>query len=336
MRSSESCYRQAIATANPADRPLAHFNLANLLLQQGKWQEGFAAYQWRLQLPGSIGSPWGLAEWKATLQTGSRILIWNDQGQGDAIMFLRFARLFAQRGYRLFAFVQNALKELAATAPGIEAAFCPLDAPQDLDASLPLCSLPYALGLASVNVWQGPYVSAPQDSVFPFGERPLKRKRVGIVWAGNAKHINDVNRSVDLAHFAPLFELPGIEWYSLQVGSRISELASSPYRERVRDLSPHLVDFSATASVVKELDLLISINSAPAHLAGALGKPVWTLLPAIDTDWRWQTGGDTTFWYPTMRLFRQTQAGNWGAVFTAMANALLTNESGDFPDAGIR
>ena len=332
---SESCYRQAFAAANPADRPQAHFNLANLLLQQGKWQEGFAAYQWRLQLPGSIAGPWRLPEWKATLPGGSRILLWNDQGQGDAIMFVRFAALFAQRGYRLFAYVQNSLKELTATAPGIEAAFCPLDAPQDLDASLPLCSLPYVLGLASVDLWPGPYVSAPQVSVFRFAERPPRSKRVGIVWAGNAKHINDANRSVDLAHFAPLFELLGIEWYSLQVGGRVADLASSPYRERLRDLAPYLLDFSATASVLKELDLLISIDSAPAHLAGALGKPVWTLLPAIDTDWRWQAGGDTTFWYPTMRLFRQTQSGSWGAVVAAMRDALQANESGDF-DAGIR
>jgi tetratricopeptide (TPR) repeat protein len=168
---SEACCRQAIALAHPADLPQAHFNLANLLLQQGKWQEGFAAYQWRLTLPGSISSPWGLPEWKPALPKGSRVLLWNDQGQGDAIMFLRFAALFAQQGYRLFAFVQNSLKELAATAPGIEAAYCLLDAPQALDANLPLCSLPHALGLASVDVWQGPMCRRrkPPSSRLPNG-----------------------------------------------------------------------------------------------------------------------------------------------------------------------
>lgn len=319
---SESCYRQAIATATPADRPQAHFNLANLLLQQGKWQEGFAAYQWRLQLPGSVASPWNLPEWNAALPGGSRILLWNDQGQGDAIMFLRFAPLLAQRGYRLFAFVQSPLKTLTATVPGIEAALCPLDAPQDLDAALPLCSLPYALGLVAVDLWRGPYMSAPQPSVFPFAERPPAIKRVGIVWAGNPKQVNDANRSVDLAHFAPLFELPGLEWYSLQVGDRVADLASFPYRDRVRAVAPYLTDFSATASVLRELDLLISVDSAPAHLAGALGKPVWTLIPAIDTDWRWQNDGDTTFWYPTMRLFRRTRSESWSDVVAAIRDAL--------------
>ncbi len=333
---SEFCYQQAIAVANAGDMPHAHFNLANLLLQQGKWKEGFAAYQWRLNLPGAIAGPWGLPEWKPTLPKGSRILIWNDQGQGDAIMFLRFAETFARHGYRLFAFVQESLKALSATALGIEASFCPLDEPQDMDASLPLCSLPHVLGLEGIDVWKGPYLSAPQELNSPFVERPHKSKRVGIVWAGNPKHTNDANRSMDLEHFSTLFELPGIEWYSLQVGNRVSELASSPYRERVRDLAPYLVNFSATASVVNDLDLLISIDSAPAHLAGALGKPVWTLLPAIDTDWRWQIDGDTTFWYPTMRLFRQPQIGNWSAVVAAVTDALRTNGFGKVSAAAGR
>jgi len=317
---SESCYRQAIALGNPVTAPNAYFNLAHLLLQQGNWREGFAAYEWRLKLPGAIDVPWGLPEWKPMLPEGSRILLWNDQGQGDAIMFLRFAALLAQRGYRLFALAQNALKALSATAPGIEGSFCPLDEPQDMEAALPLCSLPHALGLESVDVWNGPYLSAGQKSIVPFAETTAKR--IGIVWAGNPKHSNDVNRSMALADFAPLFGLPGLEWYSLQVGPRAAELAASPYRQRVADLAPSLVDFAATASVLEELDLLISVDSAPAHLAGAMGKPVWTLLPAVDTDWRWQTNGSTPFWYPSMRLFRQARAETWASVVATVTDAI--------------
>ena len=317
---SEAFYRQAIALGDRATLALAHFNLANLLLQQGRWKDGFAAYEWRLQLPNAVRAPWGLPQWTPALKPGSRVLLWNDQGQGDAIMFLRFAPLLA--GYRLFAFVQDSLKTLAATAPGIEAAFGPGDEPQQMDASLPLCSLPYVLGLETVDVWDGPYLSAPQHCAVPFAERAAAGKRIGLVWAGNPKHANDANRSMRLAQFAPLFELPGIEWCSLQLGERGSELEASPHRERIRDLSSSLTDFSASAALVKEFDLLISIDSAPAHLAGALGMPVWTLLPAIDNDWRWQDRGERTQWYPTMRLFRQARPRDWSSVVTAMADAL--------------
>jgi len=317
---SEACYRQAIASGDRANLAQAHFNLANLLLLQGRWKEGFAAYEWRLTLADGTRAPWRLPNWTPALKPGSRVLLWNDQGQGDAIMFLRFASLLG--GYRLFAFVQDSLKALAATAPGIEAAFGPADAPQAMDASLPLCSLPHALGLDSIDVWNGPYLSAPQHCAAPFADRAGMGRRIGLVWAGNPKHANDAHRSMRLMDFAPLFALPDIEWVSLQVGERVCELLTSPYRERVRDLSPCLADFSATASVIKQLDLVISIDSAPAHLAGALGTPVWTLLPAIDTDWRWQSAGETTPWYPTMRLFRQPRPLDWGSVVAAMADAL--------------
>jgi tetratricopeptide (TPR) repeat protein len=323
LAESEDCCRKAIACGDQADAARAHFNLANLLLQQGKWKEGFAAYQWRLKLPQSVGSPWQLPEWTPGLPKGSRVLLWSDQGQGDAIMFLRFAPILARKGYRIFAFVQDSLKALAATAPCVEAAFGPADACRDFDASLPLCSLPYALGLESMDLWDGPYLSAAKESVLGLPAR-TETLRVGVVWAGNPKHANDANRSMPLADLATLFNLQGIEWYSLQLGDRVGELLSSAHCDRVRDLAPYLTDFAATASVMTELDLLLSIDSAPAHLAGALGMPVWTLLSCVDTDWRWQTGSDTTVWYPTMRLFRQTGIGVWSDVVSRVAEALQT------------
>jgi hypothetical protein len=318
---SEDCYRKAIAFGNQADAARAHFNLANLLLQQGKWKEGFAAYEWRRKLPGAAGSPWQLPDWTAGLPKGSRLLLWSDQGQGDAIMFLRFAPMLAQNGYKVFAFVPDSLKALAATAPCVEAAFGPTDERGDFDAGLPLCSLPYALGFESMELWYGPYVSAAKKSVLGLPPR-TETLRVGVVWAGNPKHVNDANRSMRLADLEPLFNLQGIEWYSLQLGDRVDELASSAHCDHLRDLAPYLADFAATASVMKELDLLLSIDSAPAHLAGALGMPVWTLLSCVDTDWRWQTAGDTTVWYPSMRLFRQTRIGAWSDVVSSVADAL--------------
>ncbi len=322
LAESEAAHRQAIAHAAPADAPRAHYNFANLLLQQGKWREGFAAYEWRLKLADAIACPWPLPPWTAAAPQGSRVLLWNDQGQGDAIMYLRFAAMLAARGYRLFAFVQNSLKTLAATAPGIEAAFCPLDAPQALDVALPLCSLPHVLGLERMDGACPPYLSTPRDRAAALPPRLPGRRRVGIVWAGNAKHANDANRSVALTEYVPLLGVPGIDWVSLQVGERAGDLAASPHAAQVRDLSAQLTDFSATAAVLQELDLLITIDSAPAHLAGALGRPVFALLPMVDTDWRWGTEGDRTPWYPSMRLFRQARPGDWRSVVAAVA-ALL-------------
>jgi ADP-heptose:LPS heptosyltransferase len=116
--------------------------------------------------------------------------------------------------------------------------------------------------------------------------------------------------------------MPGVECYSLQVGDRASELAASPYRDRIRDLAPVLRDFAHTASVMRQLDLVISVDSAPAHLAGALAVPVWVLLPYVECDWRWQSDGADTLWYPTMRLYRQHQFGGWSAAIGDVLNDL--------------
>jgi hypothetical protein len=125
-----------------------------------------------------------------------------------------------------------------------------------------------------------------------------------------------------LRDFAPVLNVPSIEWYSLQVGDRGSELAASPYRDCIRDLAPVLEDFAHTASVIKRLDLVISVDSAPAHLAGALAAPVWVLLPYVECDWRWQSEGSGTLWYPTMRLYRQSYVGDWSTVVADVSNDL--------------
>ncbi|MBV9556489.1 MAG: hypothetical protein JO254_05380, partial [Pseudolabrys sp.] len=314
---AESSYRHAIALDRADSKPRASYNLANLLLQNGRWREGFAAYEWRLKLPGAPAAPWSLPDWNPALPKGSRVLLWNDQGLGDGIMYLRFARLLAERGYKPFVFAQAALKPLAATVAGVESVFDPNDAPAPMDAALPLCSLPHALGLEAVDVWTGPYVRAPVQGPVKLEGRS---KRAGLVWAGNAAHDNDANRSMPLDALATLFAVPGFDWFSLQLGPRASELQSSPFN--VRDLSVHLSDLSASAAILSQLDVLVTVDTAPAHLAGALGRRVCTLLPAIGTDWRWGREGPATFWYPSMRLYRQDRAGDWSGPVSALANDL--------------
>jgi Tfp pilus assembly protein PilF len=319
---AEACYRRAIALNDPANLALAHFNLANVLLLQGRWADGFAEYEWRLRLPNALSQPWPASARTDDLPAGSRVLVWNDQGMGDAIQYLRLTARLADKGYRVFVLVQDQLKTLAASAPGVEAAFGPEDLPQAVDAHVPLCSLPHVLGWTPDDACRGPYLRTSKKIPLPVGADG-RSKRIGLVWAGNPTHANDANRSMRLADFQPLLDRPGVTWFSLQLGEGPS---ASRFAGQVRDLSPLLTDFSATAAVLTELDLLISVDTAAAHLAGALGRPTWILLPAIGGDWRWGIAGETTAWYPSVRLFRQRRASDWAPTIAEMA-ALLARRA---------
>lgn len=318
---AEDCYRRAIALNDPASSALAHFNLANVLLLRERWAEGFAEYEWRLRLPNALSQPWPAPAWTGDHPAGSRVLVWNDQGMGDAIQYLRLTGRLAERGYRVLVLVQEQMKSLAASASGVEAAFGPGDPPQAVDAHLPLCSLPHVLGSMPNGTWTGPYLRTSKKISLPVGA-DTRSKRVGLVWAGNPTHANDANRSMHLADLQPLLDLPGITWFSLQLGKGPSELAASRFAGRVHDLSALLTDFSATAAVLSELDLVISVDTATAHMAGALGRSAWIFLPAIGSDWRWGISGETTAWYPSARLFRQRRAGDWAPTVAEMAASL--------------
>lgn len=312
---AEAQYRRAIAVGDAAEVALAHFNLANLLLLQGRWKEGFTEYEWRRRQSGAPVSPWPAPRWTPDLRAGGRVLLWNDQGLGDALQFLRFAKELAKR-HNLVFFCQNALAPLAASVEGIASVVTPADAPQAVDAELPLSSLPHALGLSPEGSFAAPYLHAPSG---PLPGEPIPgRMRIGLVWAGNPDHPNDRNRSMRLADLAPLFDLASVEWVSLQVGRGVDELRASPWASRIADLSPRLGDLSATAAAVRELDLVISVDTGPAHLAGGLGRPVFVALPFIGSDWRWGASGEASLWYPSMRLFRQTRAGDWSPLVTKM------------------
>ena len=251
------------------------------------------------------------------------MLLWNDQGIGDAIQNLRFAARIAEARHRVFVLVQEPLKSLAAAVPGVEAAFGPRDEIEAMDCQAPLCSLPHLLGVTPEHSWSAPYVHVLRQWMLPLGDAGEKRgMRVGLVWAGNPTHANDANRSMRLSDLKPLLDMPGVAWFSLQLGKGPAELAASRWAGRVHDLSPLLADFSATAAALMELDLLIAVDTAAAHLAGALGRPVWIALPAIGCDWRWGTTGQTTCWYPSVRLFRQQRPGDWVSTAAEMVDLL--------------
>ena len=315
---SESFYERAIGLGGP-HLPHAHFNRANLYLRQSKWAQGFADYEWRLQLPDALPAPWGLPAYHNGLPQGSHILLWSDQGLGDALMYLRFLPRLLERGHRVSLFVQTPLKPLLNGYPDVQAVYDPSDAPATMDAAIALGSLPHLLQLAPASGWYGPYIQTQGISPLVSGGQT---RRIGLVWAGNPKHENDRNRSLKLENLAPLFAVKGKEWISLQYGSHADDIAKTGLQDKLHNAAPLLTDMGVTASLMQTLDLVITVDTATAHLAGAMGKAVWTLLPAIDSDWRWGLTGDTTFWYPSMTLFRQKQPATWDDIVQDMVSQL--------------
>lgn len=235
---------------------------------------------------------------------------------------LSCAPLVRERGERVIDVCLAPLTQILATVPGIDQVV-DLDAEvPEFDFHAPLMSLPYLLGTTPETIpAQIPYLKAPESYNIKLEAPPKTRLKVGIVWAGNAINRNFRIRTCGLQSFFPLLETPGIAFYSLQVGSRAQDLAALPASLQVQDLSGQLRDFTDTAAVIAELDLVITIDTSVAHLAGALGKPVWVLLPFV-ADWRWMLRREDSPWYPTMRLFRQESLGDWSGVMARVAEAL--------------
>ncbi len=321
-RHEEACaaYREGLALA-PA-HPALHFNLATRLLLLGRYQEGWQEYAWRRRL-GVWGAPRdGVPEWQGESLEGKTLLIEAEQGLGDMIQFVRLAPALKARGARLVLECQEALLRLMSTAAGIDTLVPrgtqPLPA---TDLRAPLLSLPGLLGVDAEHIPAAtPYLTAPPDRVAFWKDRlaPERGLRVGIAWAGNPEHTDDANRSCPPQFFRPLLELPGIAFYSLQKGSSAAQ--AFPGRG-IRDYSEEWPDLAETAAFVTNLDLVIAVDTAVVHLAGALGARVWTLLP-YSPDWRWQLNRDDSPWYPTMRLFRAPQPRAWTPLIREVAAAL--------------
>ena len=286
----------------------AHVNRAHLLLLEGDLAEGLREHEWRLQGP-EYTRHYAGPRWQGEPLHGRRILLWAEQGLGDALQFLRYAPLVAGRGGRVTVQCGAALHRLAAGVSGVSAVA--EHVPDDgYDVQIPLMSLPLVFdGVLEASV---PYLPVPPSSPLP----GTAARRVGIVWAGNPRHSRDRERSRPLAEFSPLAAVPDLALYSLQKGSAAAQSATFP----LIDLGPSLADMYDTAAALAALDLLIAVDTSVAHLAGALGRPVWVLLPRMP-DWRWGLEADTTRWYRTMRLFREDGMG-WPALFSRVAQAL--------------
>jgi Glycosyltransferase family 9 (heptosyltransferase) len=273
-------------------------------------------------------------QWDGSPIPTKTLLIHTEQGAGDAIQFARYLPLVAQRCGTLILVCRADLMSLFATLPGIaQIRAAGTITVAEFDTYLPLLSLPRVCGTTRATIPAAvPYfdVAALRRRKASTALPPLAPSgppKVGVVWAGSPTYAHDRQRSCALRDLAPVLETPEITFYSLQKGAQSQELAQLPPDLRVQDLAPFLHDFGDTALLVDQLDLVITVDTAVAHLAGALGKPVWVLLPAVP-DWRWGMEGEATPWYPTMRLFRQTQRGDWAGVMRRVTQALAAWREG--------
>jgi tetratricopeptide (TPR) repeat protein len=325
LEEAMACYEAAIRL-NPDDAE-AHFNRAAAWLLHGDYERGWREYEWRWRRLSNPPRHFPAPLWDGSALTGRTILVHAEQGLGDTLQFLRYVPLVKQHGGRVLFECQAPLVRLAASCAGMDqllASGTPLPA---FDVHAPLLSLPGILGttLATIPA-QVPYVHADPQLIEHWRKRlgGAGEYKIGIAWQGSPDFAQDRHRSFSLAQFAALAKLPGIRLVSLQKGRGREQLASLEGQFSVLDLGDQLDQAGAfvdTAAIIHSLDLVIAPSTAVAHLAGALGVKVWVALPAVP-DWRWLLKRDDSPWYPTARLFRQRQAGDWTSVFEMMATEL--------------
>jgi hypothetical protein len=315
-------YEQAIAV-NP-DYADAHWDLSLTLLQLGDFERGWREHEWRMQCS-ALAKPvqYSQPQWAGESLVGKSILLHPEQGLGDTLQFVRYVQVVADLGARVYLGTQPELHALLKLIPGADMVVSYGQLPV-FDVQCPLLSLPFVLGtrLDSVPA-KVPYLFAEEGLVQQWAQKlgPSNgKKRVGLVWAGSKTHKNDRNRSIDPAKLSPLLQVPGFQFFSLQKGATGSTILAPPGAELI-DHTGELNDFIDTAALIANLDLVISVDTSVAHLAGGMGKPVWLLLPR-DPDWRWLLDRDDSPWYPTMKLFRQTTARDWEPVVQRMAREL--------------
>jgi tetratricopeptide (TPR) repeat protein len=320
LTAAATCFHRALAL-EPAN-PVARFSQATALLAAGQWQQGFAEFAWRRSFPDAVPAPAGLPEWRGR---GKAVLLWNDQGLGDAIQFLRYVPEARRRGLDTVLLVPKTLLRLARSAPGIGTVVGLGEKLPDIDGHLPLMDLPARLGLGLLPA-DTPYLRADDAAAQRWRERLAAADglKVGLVRAGASRaadfqaHKLDQRRSLSAQALMPILSVGGARFVSLQMGGSWDGV-DDPFKPY--DAMTEITDFADTAALVEALDLVISVDTSVAHLAGALGKPVW-ILSRYDGCWRWLRDRDDCPWYRSARLFRQQRPGDWGPAVAEVAAAL--------------
>ena len=318
---AEASYRRALEIdANSAE---AATNLGLLQLLRGNFADGWRNYAWRFRRRDVVFRPrdYDKPAWTGDALAGRSIFVYPEQGYGDTVQFARYLHMLQALGADVMFEAPAPLGRLFEAGAFSGNLVTEGEPPATFDCHASLLELPRLLGTTAETIpLPGDMLAVPDDLTARWA-RQLGGTglRVGIVWGGRPTHTNDANRSLRADALKPLADVSGVRLFSLQVG-RDGE-AGQVFGAAVRDLAPDLGDFADTAAAISELDLVISVDTSVAHLAGTLGRPVWTLLP-FTPDWRWQLDRDDSPWYPSMRLFRQDNAGDWPGVVGRVQQAL--------------
>jgi tetratricopeptide (TPR) repeat protein len=323
-----ACYDRAIALA-PED-PAPRFGRGEVLLACGDLARGWEGYGWRFRLPGvppplppEVAARKHVRRWQGKAMDGT-LLVVADQGFGDVVQFARYLPWAAARCTRLVVAASPEMQPVVAQLPGVAERITAWDRLGAFRAWATLSDLPALAGPQAGA--QPPYLASAHEDRMRWAARleellPRGMRRVGLVWAGRPDHPFDFARSARLAALAPLGDVAGVAWVALQVGPAAAELGGTVWRAPLVNLGPEIAGYPDTMAVLDALDLVVTVDTSVAHVAGAMGKPCWLML-ARRPDWRWGLAGAETGWYPAHRLFRQKRLGDWAGLAREVAQAL--------------
>jgi tetratricopeptide (TPR) repeat protein len=337
IESANDAFHEALLKA--PQQPVIHYNHGVLLLLQGDFERGWQEYEWRWKCREvKIPTRFPVPPWRGEPLDGKTIMLHGEQGLGDSIQFIRYAPMVAARGGKIILCVQPEVCRLLKDVPGVERV---APQPNELPACHTYCylmDLPLAFGTRMDSIPNAtPYLTADPQLCRRWGGRLAQDAdlKVGLAWAGRPTHVNDRWRTLNLSQLAPLSEVPGVTFYSLQKGAGSEQAGAGPTGMKLVDLTAEMDDFADTAALASNLDLIVTVDSAVAHLAGAIGKPVWILTP-FAPDWRWMLKCQDSPWYPTARLFRQPAQGDWATVVQRIRQELtaLAGKRSPVPSPG--
>ncbi|HKF70327.1 MAG TPA: tetratricopeptide repeat protein [Stellaceae bacterium] len=309
--------------------PPAHLELGHLLLRNGEFKAGWLEYEWRFRLDHTrnVLPKMSAPQWNGMRLPHGRILLIGDQGFGDTIQFARYIPWVSQRVGEVVLGCSPELLPLISQVPGLRGAYVRWEDIPGFSVFCPLSSLPHVFGTELETIpGSTPYLKADPQRVARWSERIRaavgdSALKVGIAWAGRPSHPNDRARTLRWSQLQPVRGIPGVALVALQKEIPAADRAEFPGGLGALDLSAELNDFGDTAAVIENLDLIVTVDSSVAHLAGALAKPTWVLLPWVP-DWRWLMDREDTRWYPTLRLFRQPARGDWASTIARIAREL--------------